>query len=58
MFDLQVKIIEPVLKNNAIVTLNKSNILEFNLVLPPTKKEELTIKYSIEHQANDELEFF
>ena len=55
---IQVKLIEPSLKNNANVKLNKSNNIEFNLILAPAKTEELVIKYSIEHQADIEIDFF
>ena len=55
---ITVKLIEPVLKNNQNVKLNKSNNIEFNLVIPSSKTEELKIKYSIDHPADKEIEFF
>ena len=56
--NIQVKLSEPSLKNNSQnVKLNKSNNLEFNLKIDAGKKEEVTIKYSIENSTNGELEF-
>ena len=52
------KLIEPSLKNNSNVRLNKLNNLEFDLNLAPLKSEELVIKYTIEHQADLEVDFF
>ena len=54
---ITVKLIEPVLKNNQNVKLNKSNNIEFNLIIPSSKTEELKIKYSIDHPADKEIEF-
>ena len=53
-----VKMVEPVLKNNSNVTLTKSNILEANLKLAAGAKEELQIKYTIEHPVGEEIDFF
>ena len=39
------KLIEPSLKNNSNVRLNKLNNLEFDLNLAPLKSEELVIKF-------------
>jgi uncharacterized protein (TIGR02231 family) len=54
---IQVKLSEPQLKNSQNVKLNKSNNLEFNLNIDAGKKEEVTVKYSIENSTNSELEF-
>jgi hypothetical protein len=53
-----VKLLEPSLKNNTNAKLNKSNNIEFNLILAPSKTEELVIKYIIEHHADLEIDFF
>ena len=55
---IQVKLIEPSLKNNSNVRLNKLNNLEFDLNLPPSKTEEIVIKYTVEHQVDLEIQFF
>ena len=55
---IQVKLLEPVLKNNPSVRLNKMNNLEFNLTLPALKTEEIVIKYNIEYHADQEIDFF
>jgi hypothetical protein len=54
---IQVKLSEPVIKNNPNVRLNKLNNLEFDLNLAPSKTVELVIKYSIEYQADQDIEF-
>ena len=55
---IQVKLSEPLInKNNPNVRLNKLNNIEFDLSLAPSKTVELVIKYSIEHQADQEIEF-
>ena len=54
---INVKLIEPNLKNSPIVKLNKQNNLEFDLKIAANKIEELVIKYSIEHPANETIEF-
>lgn len=54
---IQVKLSEPQLKNSQNVKLNKSNNLEFNLNIDAGKKEEVTVKYSIENSTNSELKF-
>ena len=54
----KVKLIEPTLKNNTIVKLNKSNNLEFVLNIPASKSEEITIKYTIDHPSDKETEFY
>ena len=51
------KLIEPVLKNNPHVKLNKDNNLEFELTLNANKTEEVTIKYSVDHPGDKEIEF-
>ena len=56
-FYLKVKLIEPVLKNNPHVKLNKDNNLEFELTLNANKTEEVTIKYSVDHPGDKEIEF-
>jgi hypothetical protein len=55
---IQVKLLEPVLKNNPNVHLNKKNNLEFDLTVPPLKTEEILIKYNIEYHADQEIDFF
>ena len=52
------KLLKPSLKNNTNAKLNKSNNIEFNLILAPSKTEELVIKYIIEHHADLEIDFF
>ena len=54
---IQVKLSEPVIKNNPNVRLNKLNNIEFDLNLAPSKTVELVIKYSIEYQADQDIEF-
>jgi hypothetical protein len=54
---IKVKLEEPVLKNNSNITINKANNLEFKLFIAPSKKEEITIKYSIDHPVGQEIEF-
>jgi uncharacterized protein (TIGR02231 family) len=55
---IKVNLLEPQLKNAQNVKLNKSNNLEFDLNIPSGKQEDLTIKYTIEHAPNEEIEFF
>lgn len=55
---INVKLLEPNMKANANVKLNKSNNLEFDLNLAANKTEEVTIKYSIDHPSDKEVEFF
>lgn len=57
-FNFKVKIVEPVLKNNTNITLNKSNIMEANLKLSAGSTEELQIKYTVEHPVGEEIDFF
>lgn len=54
---IQVKLIEPDLKKATNVKLNKQNNLEFELNIPGGKKEEITIKYSVDHPSDKEIEF-
>ncbi len=54
---IHVKLLEPSLKNNPIVKLNKANNIEFDLSLTPNKSQEITIKYSIEHPSDKEIDF-
>jgi len=51
-------LLEPVLKNNSNVKLNKSNNLEFELQMAPNKTEEITIKYTVDYPYEKEIEFF
>ena len=48
---------EPSIKNNVAVKLNKLNNIEFDLNLPPNKSQEITIKYSIEHPSDKDIDF-
>ena len=41
-----------------MVKLNKLNNLEFDLQIPSGKKEELLIKYYVEHPSSEEIDFF
>ena len=54
---INVKLIEPNLKLAQNVKLNKSNNLEFDLILAANKTEEITIKYTIDYPADKEIEF-
>lgn len=53
-----VKLIEPSLKHNYQVKLNKQNNLEFDLNIAPSKTEELTIKYTIEQPSEKQIDFY
>jgi hypothetical protein len=55
-----VKLIEPALKgaNNNNIKMNKLNNLEFDLEIASGKTEEITIKYSVEHAVDHDVEFF
>jgi len=55
---IQVKLLEPVIKNNQNIRINQLNNLEFDLVVAPSKSEEISIKYSIDHPAEEEIVFF
>lgn len=55
---IQVKVAEPVTKNNPKYVLNKQNILECNLTLAAGKSEDILIKYTIEHPSDCDIEFF
>ena len=55
---IQVKLISPNLKNNQGVKLNDENNLEFSLDIEPGKKEELSIKFSIENSSGKQIEFY
>ena len=55
---IQVKLVEPQLKNSANVKLNKANNLEFDLNIPSGKQEDIVIKYTVEHAPTEEIEFF
>jgi hypothetical protein len=54
---IQVKLVEPILRNASNVKLNRQNNLEFYLNMPASKTQEVAIKYTIEHPADDEIEF-
>lgn len=56
---IQVKLIEPIIKKDATnIRINKQNNLEFDLNIPSGKTEEITIKYSIDHPVDKEIEIF
>lgn len=55
---IQVKLIEPNIKNNPNIRLNKMNNIEFELNLPSMKAEEILIKYNVEYHSDQEIEFF
>ena len=55
---VKVKLLEPVIKKDSNIRLNKSNNLEFDLIIESGKKEEITIKYLIEHPSDKQVEFF
>ena len=56
---IQVKLLEPVVKKDSTwIRINKQNNIEFDLNLPSGKTEEITIKYSIDHPADKEIEIF
>lgn len=55
---IQVKLLEPNLKNNSNIKLNKENNLEFYLEILSGKSEEITIKYTIESPFGKEIQFY
>ncbi|CAF1033344.1 unnamed protein product [Brachionus calyciflorus] len=55
---IQVKLIEPDLKKHSNIRLNKSNNLEFDLEIEPSKKEEITIKYTIDSPSDKDIDFY
>ena len=54
---IQVKLSEPVIKNNPNVRLNKLNNIEFNLNIPPLQSVDLLIKYKFKYPRNKDIEF-
>ncbi len=55
---IKINLIEPSVKNNSMVKLNKQNNLEYDLAIAAGKTETITIKYSIDHPSDKEVEFF
>ena len=55
---MKVKLIEPNIKNTSSIRLNKMNNLEFDLNLAANKKEDVTIKYTVDHPSDKEVEFY
>jgi hypothetical protein len=55
---ITVRLIEPNLKNNSNIKLNKKNNLEYELSIPAGKTETLVIKYAIDNPSDKEVEFF
>lgn len=56
---VHVKLLEPAIKkekSGANIRINKKNNLEFNLSIETGKTEEITIKYTIEHPSDKEIE--
>ena len=51
-----VKLLEPVIKNNPNIRLNKLNNIEFDCKIASGKTEELVIKNTIEHLADQEID--
>ena len=52
-----VKLLEPVIKNNPNIRLNKLNYIEFECKIASGKTEELVIKYTIEHLVDQEIDY-
>jgi uncharacterized protein (TIGR02231 family) len=55
---IKVNLVEPSLKNNSVVKLNKQNNLEYELAIGASKTETIQIKYTIDHPSDKEIEFF
>ncbi|KAG5443707.1 Protein f37c4.5 [Clonorchis sinensis] len=59
---IKINLLEPVIKHpekydrNKPIRMNKSNNVEWDLDLGPGETKELTLKYSIEHPANEDLD--
>ena len=57
--NIQVNLIEPVIKKDSKrIRINKQNNLEFELNIPSGKTEEISIKYSIDHPSDKEIDLF
>ena len=56
---IKVNLVEPAIKKDSTsIRINKQNNLEFDLNLASGKTEEITIKYSIDHPSDKEIEIF
>ena len=54
---INVKLIEPNLKNSPIVKLNKKNNLEFELKIAASQQTDVIVKYAVDHSVNEEVEY-